>query len=182
MNFKKVLTFLLENFEKYGARYALMGGFALHAAGYSRATEDIDVLILKEDMPKIKKLLLSLGYDILHESEDIINFKSPFKDLGQIDFLLAHRRYTKNMLKRAQEYDILKGKFKAKVISPEDIIGLKIQASTNDPARSSRDWADIEEILKRHADKLDLKLLREYFTLFDREDDLDNLLGKIKNA
>ncbi len=182
MNFEKVLTFLLENFQKYGIRYALMGGFALHAAGYSRATQDIDILILKIDMPKARKLLLSIGYEVLHESEDVVNFKSALKDLGQIDFLLAHRSYTKNMLKRAQECDILKGQFKVKVITPEDIIGLKVQASANDPSRSARDLADIEELLKRHAGKLDLKLLREYFSLFNRQDELDELLGRIKNA
>jgi hypothetical protein len=182
MNFEKVLTFLLENFKKYGIRYALMGGFALHAAGYSRATQDIDILILKEDMPKAKKLLLSIGYELLHESEDVINLKGAFKELGQIDFLLAQRSYTRNMLKRAKECDILNGQFKVKVITPEDIIGLKVQASVNDPGRSARDRADIEEILKRHADKLDLKLLREYFSLFNRQDELDELLGKIKNA
>ncbi len=182
MDFAKVLTFLLENFKKYGIRYALMGGFALHAAGYSRATQDIDILILKEDMPKAKKLLLSIGYEVLHESEDVVNFKGALKDLGQIDFLLAHRSYTKNMLKRAQECDILNGQFKVRVITPEDIIGLKIQASVNDPGRGTRDLADIEELLKRHADKLDLKLLREYFSLFNRQDELDHLLGKIKHA
>ena len=86
------------------------------------------------------------------------------------------------MLKRATECEILKGKFKAKVITPEDIIGRKVQASSNDPGRNSRDLADIEEILKRHKNNLDLKLLREYFSLFKREDELNNLLGKIKNA
>ena len=182
MDFEKVLTFLLKNFEKHRIRYALMGGFALHAAGYTRATQDIDVLILKADMPKIKNLLISLGYDVVHESEDVVNFKGALTELGQVDFLLARRSYTKNMLKRAQECEILQGKFKVRVVTPEDVIGLKVQASTNDPTRHLRDLADIEELLKRHVDKLDLRLLREYFSLFNREDELDKLLGKIKNA
>ena len=182
MNFEKVLTFLLENFKKYGVRYALMGGFALHAAGYSRATRDIDILILKEDMPKARKLLLSIGYEVLHESDDVVNLRGALKEQGQIDFLLAHRSYTRNMLKRARECDILQGQFKVRVITPEDIIGLKVQASANDPGRGARDWADIEELLKRHADKLDLKLLREYFSLFNRQDELDDILRKIKDA
>ena len=182
MDFEKVLTFLLKHFEKYEIRYALMGGFALHAAGYSRTTEDIDILILKEDMPKIKKLLISLGYDVAQESEDVINFKGALHELGQIDFLLAHRRYTKNMLKRAQECAILKNKFKVKVLVPEDIIGLKVQATANDPNRYSRDLVDIEELLRLHQDRLDMSLLREYFSLFNREKELNELLEKIKNA
>ena len=182
MDFEKVFTFLLKNFEKYKIHYALMGGFALHAAGYTRATRDIDILILKEDMPKVKNLLLSVGYEVIHESEDVLNFQGMLKELGQIDFLLAHRRYARNMLKRAQECGILKKEFKIKVLIPEDIIGLKIQAMANDPKRHSQDWADIEKILTLHKNKLDKKLLREYFSLFDREKELDKLLQRMNDA
>ncbi len=182
MNFEKILTFLLKNFEKYGIRYALMGGFALHAAGYTRATDDMDFLIMKEDMPKIKKLLMSLGYDVAHESEDVVNFKGAIKELGQIDFLLAHRSYTKNMLKRAKECEILENKFKLKVLIPEDIIGLKVQATANDPRRHSRDLADIETLLRLHKERLDISLLNEYFSLFNRGDELKTLLKKINET
>ena len=182
MNFEKVFKFLLENFEKQGIRYALMGGFALHTAGYTRATQDIDILILKEDMPKIKKFLLSLGYELLHESEDVSNFKGALEGLGQIDFLHAHRHYTKNMLKRAQKCGILGNKFEINVLVPEDIIGLKVQASANDPARYTQDSADIEKLLSLHKDRLDIKLLKEYFALFGREKELNALLTRTKNA
>ena len=182
MDFEKIFTFLLKNFKKYNIQYALMGGFALHAAGYTRATQDIDILIRKEDMPKVKKLLLSLGYEVLHESEDVVNLRGMIKELGQIDFVLAHRQYAQNMLKRAQEYGILNNKFKLKVLVPEDIIGLKVQAMANDPGRQSRDWADIEKLAALHKDKLDQKLLREYFSLFGREKEWDKLLEKHKNA
>jgi len=182
MDFEKVFKFLLENFEKHNIRYALMGGFALHASGYSRTTQDIDILIHKDDMPKMKELLVNLGYEPLHESEDVSNFRGLLKELGQIDFLHAHREYTRNMLKRAGEYAILENRFKVKVLRPEDIIGLKIQSSANDPKRETRDWADIEHLLTLHCDRLDLALLREYFSLFELEHKLDQLLEKIKNA
>lgn len=175
MDFEKIFTFLLKNFEKHDVQYALMGGFALHAAGYMRATQDIDILIRKDDMPKVKKLLLSLGYEVAHESEDIVNLRGMMKELGQIDFVLAHRKYAQNMLKRAQEYGILNNKFKLKVLVPEDIIGLKVQAMANDQSRQSRDWADIEKLVALHKDKLDQKLLREYFALFGLEKKWDKL-------
>ena len=104
------------------------------------------------------------------------------KELGQIDFVHAHRKYTKNMLKRAQECGILQDKFKIKVLIPEDIIGLKIQASSNDPNRHSHDWADIENLVRLHKGRLNLGLLKEYFALFGREKELDGLLRKIDHA
>ncbi len=73
------------------------------------------------------------------------------------------------MLKRAREYGILKDKFKVKVLIPEDIIRLKVQAVTNDPNHYSQDWSDIEKLLRLHKDRIDLKLLREYFSLFDKK-------------
>ena len=71
-------------------------------------------------MPKVKQWLMELGYELIHESEDVSNFKGLMKELGQIDFLHAHRQYTRNMLKRAREYEILHNKFKVKVLIPED--------------------------------------------------------------
>lgn len=97
-------------------------------------------------------------------------------------FCTPHRQYTKNMLKRAREYGILKDKFKVKVLIPEDIIGLKVQAVTNDPSRHAQDWADIEKLLRLHKGQLDLKLLKEYFLLFGKEEELEQLLDKINNA
>ena len=157
-----------------------MGGLALHAAGYSRATQDIDVLILKEDMPKIKRLLENLGYELIHESEDVSNFKGLLQELGQIDFLHAHRRYTKNMLKRAQKCAILNGTFQVNVLIPEDIIGLKLQAIENDNSRKAQDIADIEWIIKKHRQSLDVKLLTEYFKLFGKSEQLKELLNNAK--
>ena len=182
MDFEKVFAFLLTNFEKHNIRYALMGGLALHASGYSRATEDIDILILKEDMPKVKDFLLRLGYTPVHESEDVSNFRGLLKELGQIDFLHAHREYTKNMLKRARDCAILEDKFRVKVLKPEDLIGLKVQAGVNDPKRETREWADIEHLLRLHKGKLDLGLIQEYFALFGLQDKLHELLVKVDHA
>ena len=182
MDFEKVFAFLLTHFEKNNVRYALMGGLALDASGYSRATEDIDILILKEDMPKVKQFLLNLGYEPVHESEDVSNFKGLLKELGQIDFLHAHREYTRNMLKRARDCAILENKFRVKVLKPEDLIGLKVQAGVNDPKRGSREWADIEHLLILHKGEHDLELLKEYFALFGLEDQLNRLLQKTDHA
>lgn len=159
-----------------------MGGFALHAAGYARSTQDIDLLVLKEDMPKVKEILFSLGYDILFESEDVSSFIGKMRELGRLDFLHAHREYTKKMLQRAQEYGILNNTLSIKVIIPEDIIGLKVQSSSNDPVRYHRDMADIEFLIRRHRKTLDLDLVEKYFSLFERQEELNQILKRIDDA
>ena len=72
MDFKLVFNFLIENFDREKIEYALIGGFALQASGITRTTKDIDLLILSKDGQKIKEVLLSSGYELLHESEDVL--------------------------------------------------------------------------------------------------------------
>lgn len=182
MNFALIFKFLIENLSREKIDFALMGGFALQAAGITRTTADIDLLVLSENSPKIKKIMLKHRYELLHESEDVLNFISKDFELGRVDFLLAHRKYTLAMIKRAKEESVLGGKFKIKVLSVEDQIGLKVQASSNDPKRLPQDMADVRMLLETHYPKLDMKLIREYFSLFDREKELDFLLKEIRNA
>ena len=64
----------------------------------------------------------------------------------------------------------------------EDQIGLKVQASSNDPKRFSQDMADVRMLLETKHAQLDLALIREYFSLFNREKELDDMLKDIQNA
>jgi len=182
MNFDAVFQLLLGNFKRYNIRFALIGGFALHVAGYSRMTEDIDFLVLKEDMPKVKRIMTSFGYDLLHESEDVANFLGRMKELGKVDFLCAHRQYAKKMLERAQEHGILNSRFKVKVLLTEDIIGLKVQSMVNDQNRYHRDMADIETLMRINKDKLNMDWIKEYFLLFEKQAELQEILKRIGNA
>jgi len=182
MDFILVFKFILENFKREKIDFALIGGFALQSTGITRTTRDIDLLILSEDKDKIKNIMLNAGYKILHESEDVLNFLSDKFELGRVDFLLAHRKYAVSMLKRAEEKEVLEGKFKIKIIKIEDQVGLKVQSSSNDPSRLRQDMADIELLIKNHYNNLDMKLLREYFQLFNREKELDKIIKEIKNV
>ncbi|MBU1870106.1 MAG: nucleotidyltransferase [Candidatus Omnitrophica bacterium] len=182
MDFVSVFKFLIENFEKQKIDFAVIGGIALFAAGIARATRDIDLLILSKDKERIKAMMQGAGYELIHESDDVLNFCSDKVELGRVDFLLAHRKYSLAMLDRAEKKEIIEGKFKIKVLRAEDQIGLKVQSSSNDPLRLRQDMADIEALIKSNYSRLDLKLLREYFALFDREEELTEIIKGIENA
>ena len=126
--------------------------------------------------------MFSFGYELVNESEDILNFVDKMRELGKVDFLLAHRQYAKKMLERAEECDILDRKFRVKSVTPEDLIGLKVQASVNDPTRYNQDMADIETLLRICREQLNMDRISEYFKLFEKEDDLKKLLKKIEHA
>ena len=182
MNFEDVFRLLIGQFEKYNIRVALIGGMAMHTAGHSRATQDIDFLVAKDDVAKLKKLMASFGYDVLHESEDVLNFAGRLKELGQVDFLIAHRKYTQIILQKAAQQKVLDGQFQIKVVRVEDQIGLKVQSSSNDPKRYHQDLADIEALMTANQKTLDWEVLREYFGLFDRVKELEDIRKKIQDA
>ena len=177
-----VFKFLIEKFNEEKIDFAIIGGFALQFSGITRTTRDIDLLILSKDSKKVKEIIVGYGYKTIHESEDVLNFLSDKPELGRIDFLLAHRTYATAMLKRAQEKKIFEGKLKVKVLTVEDQVGLKVQSSSNDPQRLSQDMVDIELLIRNNYPNLDLTLLKEYFELFNREKQLDEIIERVKNV
>lgn len=142
----------------------------------------IDLLALSQDAVGIKDIMLKHGYELIHESDDILNFAGKKFELGRVDFLLAHRKYTLEMLRRAEEESILAGKIKVKVLKIEDLIGLKIQASANDSNRLEQDTADIKSLIRDHRDIINMNIVREYFALFNRQNELDDIIRGMKDA
>lgn len=182
MNLKKVLKTLIAKFREQEIKFVLSGGLALCTMNIFRFTKDIDFLVHEESKQAIHKIMTDLSYELQDfSSDEIISYLSPLKVFGQVDFLLARRKYTKAMMQRAAEKKVFEGEYEIKTLLPEDLIGLKIQAISNDPKnRYMIDAPDIQRLLALHQDKMDMELVREYFKIFGKEDLLDEWLNKIK--
>jgi predicted nucleotidyltransferase len=115
----------------------------------------------------------SLGYELLHKTVETAQYGSKDSDMGQVDFLFAHRTYALSMLERAQDNKLLGHAIR--VVRPEDLIGLKIQSSSNDSNRAEKDMVDIHEVMLRHGKTMDWKLIEDYFKLFQRETEFQDL-------
>jgi hypothetical protein len=181
MNFKATLTELLKRFSEDGVEVVLSGGLALSTMGVFRFTRDIDFVILEESGSAVDTIMERLGYEKQgFSSTEIWSYLSPLKVFGQVDFLIARRKYSRAMMKRAAVRPILDGELKLKVLMPEDLIGLKLQALANDPKnRSGVDIPDIKRLLELHRNNLDMNLVRDYFRVFDKEDLLNEWLDEI---
>ncbi len=177
MNFKKVFEILINEFQKNGIDFALIGGHALSFAGVERMTVDIDFVVLLKQANAVDDIMEKYGYRAFHKTQDAANYSSQLADFGDVDFLFANRKYALEILKRAETKKIFG--FKIKIARPEDLIGLKVQSSSNDPRRYHKDMADIEDIVA-NIKNLDLELVREYFKLFEREKEFDEILARTK--
>jgi predicted nucleotidyltransferase len=178
MNFKAILKNLLSRFSEAGVEVAISGGLALSTMGVFRFTKDIDFVVLEEWVEIVDRIMVEFAYEKQSFStEEIVSYISPLKVFGQVDFLVARRKYSRAMLKRAREMSVLDGELTVKVLLPEDLIGLKLQAIVNDPKnRYGVDAPDIQRLLKLCGSSMDMNLVREYFRLFEKEDLLDEWL------
>jgi predicted nucleotidyltransferase len=181
MNFKAILKMLLRRFSEAGVEVALSGGLALSTMGVFRFTKDIDFIVLEEWVDAVEKIMKELGYEKQNfSSAEILSYISPLKVLGQVDFLVASRKYSRAMVIRARNMPVMDGELTVKVLQVEDLIGLKLQAIANDPKnRYVVDAPDIQRLLRLHRTSLDIGLVREYFRLFEKEDLLDEWLDSV---
>jgi len=173
MRFSKALPILFSELQKRRIDHALVGGLALYTLGSSRSTFDADFLILLSQADDVDVLMKSIGYDLLERTAETSHYGSRNPDMGQVDFLFAHRSYALAMLQRATDNKLLGHPIR--VIRPEDLIGLKVQSSSNDPNRADKDLADIQEVMLRHGKTMDWNLIADYFRIFKREKELDQL-------
>lgn len=182
MDFKTVLELILKGFNKENVRYGLIGGFALGVLGVPRSTVDLDFLIHRDDLDKVDKIMKGNGYKCVYKSENVSQYVSDAKVFGEVDFLHAFRRASSGMLDRVKELEVFAGSMKLRVLRPEDIIGLKVQAAVNDQTKANKEYADIEALMDYYRMDLNWQLIEDYFSTFSLEEKFIKLKNKYCNV
>ena len=152
------------------------------ALGAARATADLDFLVHRDDMQRVHVMLEQLGYRRIHHSENVSQYDNADAAWGSLDFIHAFRPLALEMLERALKKPLLKGRCILRVLRAEDVIGLKIQALTNDPARRMRELADIESLIEANQQSLDWERLKSYFDLFELQTVYADLKSRFGHA
>jgi hypothetical protein len=178
MDLRSVLLELHAALDAAGIEHALIGGLALAAHGAGRATVDLDFLAAGDRADDIDRILRGLGFEPLQHTPDVGNYASEDPARGRVDFLFARRATGRAMLARAAVLEVLDTTLR--VADASDLIGLKVQAFSNDPRRTRQDLADVEKLLR--VAEIDLPRVREYFRIFEREKELDALLATVEES
>jgi hypothetical protein len=160
-------------FDRIGARFALIGGLALAPHKVIRATQDVDFLTDGQMSNEIDAELTKLGYECLHRSVDAGNYQRIDE---RLDLLYATRPIARRVLEGARQVETSFGKIR--VISAEGLIAFKLQGLVNNPRRT-QDLEDIRALLRANRETLDMVEVREYFRLFNRESQLDELISEL---
>lgn len=159
IDLRKTLLAASQVMNREGIKHALIGGFALAAYSINRATADVDFLADGSRRRDIISSLSSIGFHLRFEAAEVLHFSGP----GALDILLANRPASLQMLEDSR----LESSLSVRVLRAEDIIGLKIQAYVNEPARELQDKADIQRLLVSQRG-LDLARIKKYADLFDQ--------------
>jgi len=170
MDFKPVIKKLIARFNEKNVRYGLMGGFALGLWGVSRSTADLDFLVDRNDMATVDSIMKDLGYKCRFKSENVSQYVSDLRMFGEIDFLHAFREASREMLDRAIIKEVFSGDAEIRVLQPEDLIGLKMQAIKNDAARKENDLSDIKALIAVRGEQLDWALITKYAEILQASD------------
>jgi hypothetical protein len=177
MDFEKVLSSVVRDLDDHAVHYALIGGMAMAMHGLQRTTLDLDFMLLLDDLAIADEILRSHGYHREFHSENVSHYLGNVPALGRIDLLHAFRGPSLGMLARASRLP-WPDACAVPVVDLEDLIGLKIQALVNDPARQGRDWADIIQMIRHAGDSsvaIDWELVTDYLALFNLGDKLPEL-------
>jgi hypothetical protein len=174
--FVRSISLVLGAVRRTRSRAALIGGFALPLHGVQRATGDVDFLVDVEASDALHEALGSAGARCLHRSEDAANYAAG-RGLSPVDFIYARRERARDMLRRARPMLLRGARLRVPVVDAEALIGLKLQALVNAPARRAQDQADIDALFAIKRDSMNTDLLHEYYSLFGMESELDRLLA-----
>src|SRR3954453_12328509 len=73
-----------------GLTFVVIGGHAVAAHGFARATEDLDLLTSKDQRDQWKSLLEGLGYSQFHDGLTFLQFKAPSANVWDVDVMFTN--------------------------------------------------------------------------------------------
>jgi predicted nucleotidyltransferase len=133
-------------------------------------------------LEKLDAALRDAGYRRVFQSENVSQYRHPDSAWGSVDFIHAFRKISLAMLERAKEFPALDGKQSLKTAQPEDVIGLKVQAMSNDPERRAQEQTDIERLMARYERRLDWNRIQEFYEAFDLGKEFSKLRERFDRA
>ena len=168
MDLLPAIARLVTRLDQANVRFALIGGWAVALRGVQRTTFDLDFLIMLSDLATADEILVSEGFARVFHSPNVSHYERAGSALDRVDILHAFRGPSLSMLDRAERLPLADG-IRIPVLRTEDIIGLKIQASVNNPSRALGDWSDIHRLVRHAAETsspLQWPLIEEYLAIF----------------
>lgn len=181
MNFHLTLHLILSELQKNHIEYGLVGGLALGILGIDRATTDIDFLVKNMDKDLVRKIMDDLKYESVFQSMNFSLFQSPLKEFGEIDFIHPNSITISEILSQTLNFNIYEDSLPIKVVKPEDLILLKLQAIKLDANRKLIDESDIISLINIYDKEINKDRLIKFAVKLEMENYILDLFRRNKN-
>ncbi len=139
--------------------FTIVGALALHTYGYSRATNDVHLLVGADARDRLIAFFEKSGFETLHRSEGYSNHLHPDPALGRIDVIYVDQDTRDKILAEARPASL--AGVSVAMPKPEHLAAMKVHAMKNDPRRTFQELADIQFLMKLPG--VDLDQIRGYF-------------------
>lgn len=143
--YSTVFDLVHDVFRRSGAKFILIGGFAVNYYKVTRQTLDIDFLCTKEHFNKIKGSLEAEGYKTYREEANFIQLENDKPGLMAIDFMFVDFNTFDKIKTAGKEIKIAGQDF----IIPSlfHLIALKLHSIKNNQKRELTDFPDIARLI-----------------------------------
>jgi hypothetical protein len=172
MDAERILRLVRGHLDRLGGNWALAGGFALQALGFSRFTRDLDVVVEERVRSPLLSALTVDGFETLFTSAGFSNLLHPDPGLGRLDLIWLDGETSDRVFAGCRDVEG-PGGVVLRVPRPEHLIAMKVSAIGDDPDRGLRDLADLQFLLALPG--LDDNEVRGYFEKRELADLLERL-------
>lgn len=143
MDYAKAFHIVAKASKESAVPCVLIGGFAINFYKVTRNTLDIDFLITKEDLGKIKNALLAAGYAQDFATDVAIRFSNK-ADALDIDFIVVDNKTREKIIKDGETTEVVGEKLI--IPSIDHLIALKLHAIKHN--QKNRIWKDLPDIIR----------------------------------
>jgi hypothetical protein len=170
MILREVLKHVAKDLRRLDVRWALVGGMAVSARATPRFTHDLDFAVSvasDEEAERIVRALLTAGYrmPIVMDQVEVgrlstIRTYSPYSEEYLVDFLFAASGIEQEVVTESSPIAIVRG-LTVPVAALPHLIAMKVLSANE---RRTRDWDDIEDLIK-HSNAVEISQARRLVRL-----------------
>ncbi|MBI3999380.1 MAG: nucleotidyltransferase [Candidatus Omnitrophica bacterium] len=179
MRYPTVFHLLAQEFEKAKIPIILIGGFAVNYYKVSRATGDVDILMMDEHFEKASSLLSLAGYKEVVRGNVFARFKNSQPLLMDLDVLFVDKNTFSGMINEAKEVEIEGNKIK--VASLHHLIALKLHSLKNNfNHREDPDLRDLVRLIQENQTAVMNDEFRELCLKYGTQELYKKVVGIVK--
>jgi len=129
-----------------GLTFLVIGGHAVIEHGFQRGTQDVDILVCKNDRTRWLRLAEGLGYGVFHDGGSFVQFEASDASQWNLDVMFVAAETFERIRAAAQPAE-LEG-VSVSLPSLEHLLSLKVHALKHGHGlRVLKDMTDVAELL-----------------------------------